>query len=519
MDADPVVADDVVVDDVEVPNPIHDILVTCGIAAIAHSNTFINIEGLDSVAAFASMNGDADVTEMAKRMASRPTNAAGRVILGTMQIKRLQALVYWIKDYDKRGMQAEPGMWNAETMTAAMERKESEYNYGKIDVDIIDPGKCQTDFGWDNWQIAFVNKLNATMGAAKVPVDYIVRPEWDEDDELFMTDDETRKYQMPLTGENFKRDNKLVYQMLKSACVKSDAWTWIQSFDRATDGRKAWLALVNHYDGTGELSKRVERAKEEIARLHYKDEKVFPFEKYVTKLKENFSVLEKDKHEGLTGKQQVDVLLRGIKSTDPGIASAKINVFQSYRGDFDGAVDFLSSLIANIHAAAQLDYSNRNAGNKRRYVGAMGSNDQRGGRGRARQGGGRYGQRGGRGGGRGRDGRGRGRNSDRRTYANNVDITDPHRNFTSEEWDKLGTMRSYVIQLREGGRGGGRGRSDRSHDDNRTAGSVAATNTTQTTGAQGTAANNTTDQSVVSDITERGSQNGRGFGRGAYNNN
>jgi hypothetical protein len=33
--------------------------------------------------------------------------------------------------------------------------------------------------------------------------------------------------------------------------------------------------------------------------------------------------------------------------------------------------------------------------------------------------------------------------------------------------------------------------------------------------------NNTTanDHSIVSEITERGSQNGRSFGRGAYNNN
>ena len=65
-------------------------------------------KGLDSIAAFAAMSGDTDVTEMAKRMASRPNAAAGRVILGTMQIKRLQALVYWVKDYDKHGMEAGP---------------------------------------------------------------------------------------------------------------------------------------------------------------------------------------------------------------------------------------------------------------------------------------------------------------------------------------------------------------------------------------------------------------------------
>ena len=73
------------------------------------------------------------------------------------------------------------------------------------------------------------------MGAAKVSIDYIMRPEWDDNDELFLDDDEMRRYQMRLEGENFKRDKKLVYQMLKLACIKSNAWTWIQSFDHAAD--------------------------------------------------------------------------------------------------------------------------------------------------------------------------------------------------------------------------------------------------------------------------------------------
>ena len=75
------------VDDVEPPNPVHDVLITCGITNLAHCMTFLNIKGLDSIAAFASMSGDSDVTEMAKRMALRPNVAARRVILGTMHIK------------------------------------------------------------------------------------------------------------------------------------------------------------------------------------------------------------------------------------------------------------------------------------------------------------------------------------------------------------------------------------------------------------------------------------------------
>ena len=176
------------------------------------------------------MNGDSDITEMAKRMASRPNAAAGRVILGTMQIKRHQAFVYWVKDHDKRGLQAVSKMWTREVILAAMAMKESEQNLDKVDINIINPGKCQTDTGWDNWQICFLNRLSAIIGAAKVPIDYIVRPEWDDtEDGLFLDDNKMRHFQMPLEGKNLKRDNKLVFQILKLACIKSNAWSWIQT--------------------------------------------------------------------------------------------------------------------------------------------------------------------------------------------------------------------------------------------------------------------------------------------------
>ena len=102
-------------------DPIHAVLRTCGVALLAARMTFINVEGLDSISTFIQFNGDSDVTEMAKRMAARPS-VAGRVILGTMQIKRLQALVYWVKDHDKRGLVAQSDLWDYE----AMERKEAQ---------------------------------------------------------------------------------------------------------------------------------------------------------------------------------------------------------------------------------------------------------------------------------------------------------------------------------------------------------------------------------------------------------
>lgn len=91
------------------------------------------------------------------------------------------------------------------------------------------------------------------------------------------------------------------------------------------------------------------------------------------------------------------------------------------------SLSFLSGLLPNLHAAAQSDYANRQSGN-RRYASGTESRAS-GGRGRARRGGdGRH----------GRDGRGRGRGGGRggsgmEKHMNGVDVSDPHRNFTSEE--------------------------------------------------------------------------------------
>jgi hypothetical protein len=277
-------------------------------------------------------------------------------------------------------------------MIKAMERKEAKQNSGKIvDVGTIDPGKCRTDHGWDNWHTAFANKLNATLGTAGVPINYIICPEVEEsDNDLFWEDDERRCYQMPLEGQNFKHNNKLVYKLLKAACVDTNAWAWIQKNDPFADGRKAWLALVAHYDGFGDLNKRVQQAKMELLRLHYKDKKVLPFEQYVTKLVDQFRALKKNRHASYSGSQQVETLLCGMNTTDTDIEAAKTSVFYSMQPDFDRACEFIFAYISSKHADAKHAYANRQvAGGRRRNISGTASDVDRGGCGR----GGRSGQR------------------------------------------------------------------------------------------------------------------------------
>ena len=151
------------------------------------------------------------------------------------------------------------------------------------------------------------------------------------------------------------------------------------------------------------------------------------------------------------------------------------------KSDFDQAVNFMSAYVSSRHFEAQSKYANRNNG-QRRNVSATGSDGDCGGRGR----GGRSGQRGGCTAGRGRGGRGRG-NGRMKSYINEVNVTDPYRNFTAAEWEKLGTMRGAVLRMREGngsaGRGGRGGNDSRSptNNTNRTTSGVSAPKTTTIT--------------------------------------
>ncbi len=89
-----------------------------------------------------------------------------------------------------------PKMWTKDEVINTIHCREAELNFEKVDVDLIDPGRCHADVSWDTWQIAFINKLvNATTGVAKVPVAYIVRPTNVKSDFEIEDNEERQMYQ------------------------------------------------------------------------------------------------------------------------------------------------------------------------------------------------------------------------------------------------------------------------------------------------------------------------------------
>jgi hypothetical protein len=58
-------------------------------------------------------------------------------------------------------------------------------------------------------------------------------------------------------------DQMTMYHDLKAHLIDTPGFTWIETFNDAEDGHGAYLAWGAHYNGQGELSKRMALAKTE----------------------------------------------------------------------------------------------------------------------------------------------------------------------------------------------------------------------------------------------------------------
>jgi len=87
----------------------------------------------------------------------------------------------------------------------------------------------------------------------------------------------------PLQGIEFEDDNGRVFDLLKSWTINGHAWTWMRAFNSTRNGRSAWLALINHFEGDAQRDRVKDQAYASIAAAkYYGERKKFSFETYVT---------------------------------------------------------------------------------------------------------------------------------------------------------------------------------------------------------------------------------------------
>jgi hypothetical protein len=344
------------------------------------------------------------------------------VQLGIVIDKDLQTLVWWVHDRQKRCLLAlHAADFDANTLAegAVVMKDLYKERADKHQPSVTALGKFDPD-DFDTHEDVFLNLMSQTFGVLKEPLCYVVRPA------TILTafgsgDEEARMYQFPLEGPAFQMDNMTVYQKLKAFLIDSPGWAWIEHHDMAENERAAFLAWIAHYDGEGELSKRTALAKAKLETLHYKSEQSLSFERCTEIMTKCFHTLHKDPDQRYSERRKVEKLpIRNLprrkssrkaymETTSPTPVATFHSKFQESTHQLSWSTDE-----ANPVSAAFMPLIVRQAvadGDEAAMEDAMAAEvdevNDNGGRGW-------------------------------RNNINGVNITDPHRSFTRNEWDTLG---------------------------------------------------------------------------------
>jgi hypothetical protein len=118
------------------------------------------------------------------------------VILGTVVIKRLQTLVWWVRDHQKRGLPLVAAEFDAAMMNQVSEMKTLRHELADKDPSVADLGKFDTD-DFNAHEDAFLNLLAQSYEVLCEPLQYVVR--LDMAPVAFTTNKERQMYQFPLS--------------------------------------------------------------------------------------------------------------------------------------------------------------------------------------------------------------------------------------------------------------------------------------------------------------------------------
>jgi hypothetical protein len=314
------------------------------------TNAIVDLGGINTPRKLGMMR-EKDLADMGKTISSL-TQARGGVIISNAAIRYLGGLSFWIRDKIRRGQfdETDPANFTADVCEECISKMDYETKDEKMSetVKSLHPGKVKNGKGWTQWELGFINYLTGIRGKTGVPLQYIIRKDTPVG-HVFQDDNEQLIHEAVHEGVAFEEDNRTVYQLLKNCALETPAWEWIRSMDGRQNGRQAMIALRLHYDGPGEIEKRLAQAKKQLSDIHYRTEQTFPFESYITKLKSSFEVLE-ECNEAYTERNKVSILLDRIQSNNTQIQAAKTTIRMSneLKADFNAAANCLSEIVATV---------------------------------------------------------------------------------------------------------------------------------------------------------------------------
>lgn len=377
---------------------------------------------------------DGDAVEEHIKLLARTSGNRGGVIIGLSVSAKVKSLVSFLHELARSG----DGIMDAYDVTLpALREWQAEMNVtlkGEDKITVSPPTSFDPK-DWVSFKDGMMNYFRQTKGVRGIPLFYVIREDQRPERQLsFM---ERRMWDAKLSGPEYDNDNARVYQQLVQLLRTEKAWTYVQGADSTNDqnGRQAWKRLCRHYDGPHAVETRIALAAKILDETYYKSEASGTLENYVTTLTNAFRILaqngapksERDKRQ---------LFLNHIQNPNDILLSymAKIRTDMDIKNDFEKAADSLLEAVSSTQQFHERGATNRkvastnakrNSGSSNNSSNKKQKNNSNGKKGNQERRGpptGKYTL----------------ENKDGKKLCNGVDITNPKRTFSQEEWGKLG---------------------------------------------------------------------------------
>ena len=298
---------------------------------------------------------EADLDTLARTLARSPPRGAPTVSMPFIALKHLKGFRFWADERKRTGFDADPESFTAADVTA-FTIKCQEYHQQKEaakDEDASKPDGLKKLVNWALWNESFQNYLRQIVSAAKIPLVYLTREEKDLPEVLDPTDFASpTEYLIEATtfvGRHYDLDNPRFYRELKSFVVNGEGWSYIKKFERAQDGRRAYLALKTQCEGTASKITRKNKAYASIANATYSgSRRQYKFQDFINVHQSAHNeILDCEPTEAVPESKKVADFLKGI--TDPKLESAVSVVLGdvSMLNDFQKCQQYLSTTVEN----------------------------------------------------------------------------------------------------------------------------------------------------------------------------
>ena len=311
-----------------------------------------------------------DIISLQEGYSRRAANQGG-FYFGLQRTVKLKNAIHWVQDFARCNL--DPTLYDLEedefleALDVAAERaqiRKAQADDSEAVSRDTSPGNLKDEKKWIEWSEKLETMLAVMPGVNGVPLSYVIRKK-DESDHEEANYENFMQYTVacaPLNGTFFEADARRVHQIILGYIQGEAVADWIKPHLKKENGRLDMIALRKHFEGEGNVSRRITDAESLRDTLHYKAERALPFSQFITKCQLMFNIY-RDEGEEFSENQKLRFFLDKIQSDNQAmqIAVSTLRLRMDSGDDltFTFAANHLTSAVARI-APKAVAFSGRN---------------------------------------------------------------------------------------------------------------------------------------------------------------